>query len=325
MSRQIKPLKDEKKEQILRTGPSLRAGRLGRGLAALLGDMGTDIEDSVPRQQQSRLVPVSFLKPNPQNPRKAFTDDQIDELSHSIQQKGIIQPLIVRALGGSDDNDAAFFEIVAGERRWRAAIKAGLKNVPVIVHILDDRETLEVALVENIQRTDLDPLEEAMGYQRLLSMFNYTQEGLARVVGRSRSHVANTLRLLKLPDSVQDHLRSGELTAGHCRTLINSDDPESLALSLVSGRMNVREAEQITRKAKSKASARSKLRDPAISILEKQISKVLDVDVSISERSEEQGTICISYKTREQLTRVCRHLDPKFSPVSFLTSRVTRL
>lgn len=285
-----------------------RPGRLGRGLAALIGDMGPDTSAAAPApdRQQPKRVPIAFLKANPRNPRKAFSADQINDLASSIKEKGIIQPIIVRPGAGADE-----FEIVAGERRWRAAQKAGLHEVPVIVHALNDQEALEIAIVENVQRADLDPIEEAMGYQQLLSEFSYTQDALAKVIGKSRSHVANTIRLLKLPDSVQAHLREGKLTAGHARTLITSDDPERLAELMINQGMNVRQAETVTRKGDAKphkSPTPPAPKDADTLALEKALGDALGLNVSISHRGETGGDVRVTYKTLEQLDLICKRL-----------------
>src|SRR5690606_7205423 len=181
------------------------------------------------------------------NPRRDFDADQLDELTNSIREKGVMQPLLVRP-----SSDPAIFELIAGERRWRAAQKAGLHDVPVIIREVDDKEALELAIIENVQRVDLNPLEEAQGYEQLIEQFAYTQQDLAQVIGKSRSHVANTLRLMRLPENVQDMLSRGELTAGHARTLITAEDPAGLAHRIVEGGLSVREAEALSQRALGK-------------------------------------------------------------------------
>src|SRR5690348_10225466 len=216
--------------------------RLGRGLAALIGDVGNDKE---PAQQQhargQRRVPIEYIKANPRNPRRHFSDDELGELAGSIRERGIIQPIVVRTVRGATDS----YEIIAGERRWRAAQRAGLHDVPIIVHEASDAEALEIAIIENVQRADLNPLEEAMGYQALADTYNYTQDDIAKTVGKSRSHVANTLRLLKLPEAVKAYINVGKLTAGHARALIGLPDPEAVAHEIVARDLNVRAVEQI--------------------------------------------------------------------------------
>jgi ParB family chromosome partitioning protein len=222
-----------------------KPSRLGRGLAALIGDMAT-MEGARLTDSSSgiRRLPVEFIIANRQNPRRDFDPGQLEELTSSIREKGVMQPLLVRP---SADNPNVF-EIIAGERRWRAAQKAGLHEVPVIVREVDDKESLELAIIENVQRADLNPLEEAQGYGQLMEQFDYTQQDLAQVIGKSRSHVANTLRLLRLPQDVRDMLSRGELTAGHARTLITADDPAALARQIVGSGLSVREAEAMSQR-----------------------------------------------------------------------------
>src|SRR5437588_7266297 len=198
--------------------------RLGRGLAALIGDVG-DEAAVLERTRSQRRVPIEFLKPNPRNPRRVFADPELDELAASIRERGIIQPILVRTVRGAIDA----YEIIAGERRWRAAQRAGVHDVPVVLLEVTDREALELAIIENVQRSDLNPLEEAMGYQALADEFKHAQDDIAKIVGKSRSHVANTLRLLRLPDDVKAYLTDGRLTAGHARALLNHPEPEALA------------------------------------------------------------------------------------------------
>ena len=196
--------------------------RLGRGLAALIGDVGDEFA-ALERTRSQRRVPIEFLKPNPRNPRRHFAEAELEELAASIRERGIIQPILVRTLRGAVDQ----YEIVAGERRWRAAQRAGLHDVPVVLLEVSDREALELAIIENVQRTDLNALEEANGYQALVDEFKYSQDDVAKIVGKSRSHVTNTLRLMKLPDSVQTLIRDGKLSAGHARALLGQPDPGS--------------------------------------------------------------------------------------------------
>ncbi|TXN52775.1 ParB/RepB/Spo0J family partition protein, partial [Methylobacterium sp. WL2] len=217
--------------------------RLGRGLAALIGDFGdagqaAKLDGKIEPQ---RKVPVEFLRPNPRNPRRSFGEAELAELATSISQRGIIQPIVVRPLG---DVPGAF-EIVAGERRWRAAQKGGLDEVPVVIVEIDDRASLEFAILENVQRADLNPIEEASGYERLMQDFAYTQKELAEILGKSRSHLANTLRLLNLPPAVQDRVTAGELTAGHARALLAVRDPEGVARRVVAEGLSVREVEAV--------------------------------------------------------------------------------
>ena len=214
--------------------------RLGRGLAALIGDFGDDTPEASKSQAQ-RKVAVEFLRPNPRNPRRRFNEADLDELSASIKLRGIIQPIVVRALPGVPDT----YEIVAGERRWRAAQRAGLTEVPVVTVEIDDRTSLEFAILENVQRTDLNAIEEAAGYERLMSEFQYSQSELAEILGKSRSHLANTLRLLQLSPSIQDRVVAGEITAGHARALLAVRDAEAVARRIVEEGLSVREVEAL--------------------------------------------------------------------------------
>src|SRR3569832_697288 len=220
----------------------------GRGLAALIGDIAPIDPPRLaenPNAGQKRL-PVEFLIANRANPRRDFDSDQLDELTNSIREKGVMQPLLVRPT--TDPNQ---FEIIAGERRWRAAQRAGLHDVPVVIREVDDKEALELAIIENVQRVDLNPLEEAQGYEQLIEQFSYTQQDLAQVIGKSRSHVANTLRLLKLPLEVREMVTNGALTAGHARTLITAEDPLAVAREIVAGGLSVREAEALSQRGTS--------------------------------------------------------------------------
>lgn len=281
-----------------------RPTRLGRGLAALIGDVGQDLPVSPDRSKATRRIPTAFIRPNPRNPRRYFSPEQIHDLADSIRQKGIIQPIIVRPVEGEPDQ----FELVAGERRWRAAQKAGLHEVPVLVYALSDKESLEIAIVENVQRADLNPIEEALGYDQLIKEFDYTQEALSKIIGKSRSHVANTMRLLKLPESVKDYLRAGEITAGHARALINHPDPEALARKIVALNLNVRATEAATRKP---GAARNKVdaeKDADTRALERAMSDALGLGVEINHKGETGGDIRIRYHTLEQLDHVCQRL-----------------
>jgi ParB family chromosome partitioning protein len=288
-----------------------RPVRLGRGLAALIGDMATMEGARVAESANAiKRLPVDFIIPNRHNPRRDFDDDQLEELTSSIREKGVMQPLLVRP-SGADPN---LFEIIAGERRWRAAQKAGLHEVPVIVREVDDKEALELAIIENVQRADLNPLEEAKGYGQLMEQFAYTQQDLAQVIGKSRSHVANTLRLLKLPPDVRDMLARGELTAGHARTLITADDPLGLARRIISGGLSVRAAEELSqgtaRAARAPAPRAGKEtpdKDADTVALEKRLSDALGLAVSVDHR-DQGGRLEIRYKTLEQLDNICLRL-----------------
>lgn len=276
--------------------------RLGRGLAALIGDMNA--LDTSPRYPENsggiKRLPVEFLVANRANPRRIFNIEQLEELTSSIREKGIMQPLLVRP-----SNDPNLFEIIAGERRWRAAQKAGLHEVPVIVRAVDDKEALELAIIENVQRADLNPLEEALGYGQLIEQFDYTQQDLAQVIGKSRSHVANTLRLLKLPENVRNMVQTGELTAGHARTLITADDPVALARQIVGGGLSVREAEVLAqRELTPKRRSGGSERDADTIALERRLSDALGLSVVLS-HSGNGGKLEIRYRTLEQLDGIC--------------------
>jgi len=284
-----------------RGGDSAHPSRLGRGLAALIGDIG---EEAAGPGRAAQRVPTAFLKPNPRNPRKRFGDEQIADLTDSIRQKGIIQPIIVRSVAGAADE----FEIVAGERRWRAAQKAGLHEVPVLVYDLGDKEALEIAIVENVQRTDLNPIEEAHGYEQLVGEFQYTQDELARIIGKSRSHVANTLRLLKLPEKVQAYLRSGKLSAGHARALVTHPDPVGLAERIVALDLSVRETETAVRKPGAAPRRNRSGKDADTLALEKALSDALGLTVAIDHKIGIGGEVRIRYRTLEQLDVICHRL-----------------
>ena len=280
--------------------------RLGRGLAALIGDMATVEGARVTESGGVKKLPVEFIIANRANPRRSFDPEQLEELTNSIREKGVMQPLLVRP-----SEDPNIFELIAGERRWRAAQRAGLHEVPVIVRDVDDKEALELAIIENVQRADLNPLEEAMGYGQLIEQFDYTQQDLAQVIGKSRSHVANTLRLLRLPEDVRGMVASGTLTAGHARTLITAEDPATLARQIVSGGLSVREAEALSQQrdvaGTKKPSAAQGQRDADTVALERRLSDALGLSVSLA-HSERGGKLEIRYKTLEQLDGLCLKL-----------------
>ena len=282
--------------------------RLGRGLAALIGDVGNE-SAAIERTRSQRRVPVEFLRPNPRNPRRLFSDQELDELAASIKERGIIQPILVRTVRGAPDA----YEIIAGERRWRAAQRAGTHEVPIVLLEVSDREALELAIIENVQRTDLNALEEAMGYQALLDQFNHSQDDVARIVGKSRSHVANTLRLLKLPDSVKAYVNDGKISAGHARALLSHPDPEAAARAIVNDGLNVRQMEAIAQELAAKSGKVAKARpraekDPDTAALERRLSDGLGLVVSIEHRGQ-GGEMRIRYRTLEQLDEVIRRLE----------------
>jgi ParB family chromosome partitioning protein len=277
----------------------VRPRGLGRGLSALIG------EENVPTRGEAaakptRTLPVAFLKPGRFQPRKFFADEALADLAASIREKGVLTPILVRPLGADS------FEIVAGERRWRAAQMAKLHDVPVVVREMADAEALEIAIIENVQRADLNAIEEAEAYHELMTRFARTQEQVAQEVGKSRSHVANTLRLLKLPESVKAMLRDGRLTAGHARTLLGAADPESMAKEILAGALNVRQAEQ---RSRTKPKAKPRAIDPNIADLEARISNHLGLKVHILHKGDKGGDVRIVYGSLEQLDEIARRLS----------------
>lgn len=283
--------------------------RLGRGLAALIGDVGEEI-GAIERARGQRKVPVEFLRPNARNPRKAFAEAELEDLAASVRERGILQPIIVRSIPGMIDA----YEIIAGERRWRAAQRAELHDVPVILVEANDREALEIAIVENVQRADLNAMEEAAGYERLIAEFDYTQNDLAKVIGKSRSHVANTLRLSKLPEPVKQLVSDGAVSAGHARALLAVSDPEQVAKRVVEQGLTVRDVERLGQdEARSenkpvRAAAPKPEKDPDTRAVEKALEEALGLGVSIQHRANGGGEMKISYKTLEQLDALCRRL-----------------
>ena len=283
--------------------------RLGRGLAALIGDVGdeTSVADS---GRKPRRAPIENLQPNPRNPRRLFTDDELDELAASIRERGIIQPIVARALKG--DN----FEIIAGERRWRAAQRAGLHDVPIAVVEANDAQSLEYAIIENVQRTDLNPIEEATGYLALMDDFNRTQEEVAQIVGKSRPHVANTIRLLKLSEPVKQLVCTGKISAGHARLLVGQPNAELIAHEIIDKGWSVRDLEADMRKDVAgqlrdmRREAKGFVLNPKDAdtrALERRLSDALGLDVSVDHRGE-SGTLRIKYRNLEQLDAVLRKL-----------------
>ncbi|UOK72246.1 ParB/RepB/Spo0J family partition protein [Ancylobacter polymorphus] len=289
--------------------------RLGRGLAALIGDMGEDGGAANERARVpggARKVPLAFLRANPRNPRRSFAEADLEDLAASIRERGVIQPIVVRQVAGERDA----YEIVAGERRWRASQRAGIHEVPIVVVEVNDREALEIAIIENVQRADLNPLEEAAGYQSLADQFGYSQNDLARVIGKSRSHVANTMRLLRLPEPVKAYLADGRLSAGHARALLTQDDPEALARAIVEQGMNVRAIEALAQElnvAKAEAAGKppKKPKHPALdadtAALQRRLSDELGLSVTLKHDGE-AGEIRIRYSSLDQLDEVCRRL-----------------
>lgn len=289
--------------------------RLGRGLAALIGDIDKVDQPSKGAEttpapiNPDRKIPIEFITRNPRNPRHHFEEENLRDLAASIRQHGIVQPVVVRSLGNNT------YEIIAGERRWRASQLAGLTEIPVLIRDVDDRTALEIAIVENVQRADLNPLEEARGYEVLMAEHGYTQNDLGEIIGKSRSHVANSLRLLKLPEGVHDMLSSGALSAGHARALISTPDPDALAKTIVDKGLSVRDAEKLAQKALSggetKKTSAPVQKDADTLALERSLSDRLGLSVQIDHKSN-GGQIRISYKTLDQLDDICRRLDRNF-------------
>ena len=275
----------------------MRPRGLGRGLSSLMG------EEPRTGARAPRTVPTAFLRPNRLQPRKSFAEADLNDLAASVREKGILQPILVRPVAG----DPNAYEIVAGERRWRAAQLAKLHDVPVMIRELSDGEALEFAIIENVQRADLNAIEEAAGYHELLDRFGYTQEKLATEVGKSRPHVANTLRLLKLPEAVKAMVRDGRLTAGHARTLVGDPDPEARAREIIAGALNVRQAEQRL-KLKKRGIHSPAVEDPNIKVLEASVSNMLGLTVKVIHKGDKGGEVRISYKTLEQLDDLIRRL-----------------
>jgi ParB family chromosome partitioning protein len=283
--------------------------RLGRGLAALIGEIDRPAAAEKPAASADGKVPIEFLSPNPKNPRRHFGDADLTDLAQSIREHGVVQPVVARP----SPTQAGRYEIIAGERRWRAAQRAGLTEIPIIVRDVNDRTALELAIIENVQRTDLNPVEEALGYQQLIDDHGYTQADLGNVIGKSRSHVANTLRLLKLPDVIRDMLVDGALSAGHARTLVTAQDPAGLAKQIVEEGLSVRQAEALAQmpaggtppKAKPAQGASDK--DADTLALEKLMTDTIGMIVTIEHKGK-GGAIRVNYRSLEQLDELCRRL-----------------
>ena len=285
--------------------------RLGRGLAALIGDVG-DEGAAIERVRAQRRVPIEFLRPNPRNPRKAFGEEELEALACSIRERGVIQPILVRSVQGTPDA----YEIIAGERRWRAGQRAGLHDVPIVLIEASDRESLEFAIIENVQRADLNPLEEAAGYRRLAEEFSYDADDIAKIVGKSRPHIANTMRLLQLPEAVQAYLRDGRITAGHARMLIGQPDALDFAETIVKKGLNVRQVEAWAKRAGGGAArARRNARvDPDAEALARRLTDTLGLTVKIDHRTDGSGTLSVAYRTLEQLDVVVERLAEGGAP-----------
>ncbi len=287
--------------------PAKKRG-LGMGLSALLGHDTPDPAGPGP----ARTVPIEFLTASPLQPRRRFVEAELQALADSLKTYGVLQPLLVRPRSGSAAGYATpGFEIVAGERRWRAAQLAGLDELPVVVRELGDRDVLEIALVENLQREDLSPIEEAEGYRRLIDEFDRTQEELAQEIGKSRSHIANTLRLLKLPEAVRRYLEEGKLSAGHARTLLGADDPEAMARSIIERGMSVRDTEAMVQTGKLvQRSAKARMdRDPDLVAFEDRLRSAIGLACQITPKAK-GGTLTIRFSSLDQLERIARQLLP---------------
>lgn len=284
--------------------------RLGRGLAALLGDAAVDAAP-VERPRGPRTAPIEFLRPNPRNPRISFREEDLAELTASIREKGVIQPIIVRVIVGVADA----YEIIAGERRWRAAQMAGLSDVPVVIHEANDKEALELAIIENVQRADLNAIEEAKGYERLGAEFGYSHGEIAKIIGKSRSHIANTIRLLALPEDAKRLVGEGTISAGHARALLAVADPSAVARRIVEKGLTVRDVERLAKdhaeetgaSRHSPRSTKSSVKDADTRAIEKTLSDALGMRAEL--RSEgEKGELRIRYESLEQLDSICRLL-----------------
>jgi ParB family chromosome partitioning protein len=294
--------------------------RLGRGLASLIGDTAAVPgaapgagQKPLPSHGEQRMIPVDRISPSLFNPRKTFPEAELEELASSIREKGLVQPIVLRPVGASGQN----YEIVAGERRWRAAQRASLHVVPAIVRSLTDQEALELAIIENVQRSDLNAIEEAAGYRELVERFGYTQEELSQIIGKSRSHLANTMRLLKLPDGVQTLVRDGQLTAGHARALVGREDAETVAKEIVNKGLNVRDVEALVSGKKGgggnlanlqRGGTPSLQKDADTRAAEREMADALGLAVEIAPGKGEAGEIIIRYRSLEQLEVVRKKL-----------------
>lgn len=276
--------------------------RLGRGLASLIGDVPKEvISNNTQEEINVSLIPIENIQANKQNPRSIFSEEELIDLSNSIKEKGIVQPIIVR----KRDNDSSY-EVIAGERRWRAAQIAQLDKIPAIIKSLSDDDALEIAIVENVQRSNLNPIDEASGYKRLIDIYNYTQEDLANVIGKSRSYIANILRLTNLPLKVQEYLSSGQLTIGHARALIGSDDAEKIASLIIEKELSVRQTEDLLKKKNvtTVGSQKTNIKSQDIVSLEKTITDSIGLKVEIQTKDNKSGKLIIAYNDNLQLDKI---------------------
>lgn len=286
--------------------------QLGRGLSALFGDEKPNLVEAN-SNRETTSIPIEFIRANPNQPRRHFDPEQIDSLVASIKERGILQPILVR----KDPAEPSRYEIIAGERRWRAAQSAQLHEVPVIIKDLNDQDSFEIALIENIQREDLNPLEEAEGYRRLADEFSHTQDAISKAIGKSRSHVANMMRLLALPDGVKQMLAAGDLSMGHARALLNAEDPDALAREIIKKGLNVRQTEKlINRKSKPDGQkvSEAESKDPNTTALETDLSDLLGLKVSIKFRGT-GGELVVHYNTLDQLDDVLHRLKSSGQPI----------
>lgn len=284
--------------------PPDRPRGLGRGLSALIGDEAAAVKGEPAAKKDTRTLPVAFLQPGRYQPRKTFEEQPLSDLAASIKEKGVLSPILVRPIASDR------YEIVAGERRWRAAQLAQLHDVPVVVREMPDDQALEIAIIENVQRADLNAIEEGAAYEELITKFGRTQDDVAREVGKSRSHIANTIRLLRLPDTVKSWIREGKLTAGHARTLLGLADPEARARELIEGQLTVRQAEH--RSLAKKRTGGKPLPDPNILELEANVSRALGLKTHITHRVDkhgDKGEVKIAYSSLEQLDEIVRRLS----------------
>ncbi|MEM6412835.1 MAG: ParB/RepB/Spo0J family partition protein [Pseudomonadota bacterium] len=301
-----------------------RPSRLGKGLSALIGEVEAvaptetakpDISSAQGSSDGPASVAINRIAPNPSQPRRTFDQDELEELADSVRQRGVLQAILVRP----DPKGGSGYQIIAGERRWRAAKLAGLQSIPAVIRDADELELLEVGIIENVQRADLNPMEEAEAYGALMKRFGRTQESLAESVGKSRVHIANTLRLLKLSESAREHLRAGQITAGHARAALGGEDPDGLIAQAVSKNLSVRDVEALARLSKGALPPRSSATGSSVSgsvkdvdteALEADLMRTLGLDVDIRHRGD-GGELRIKYRNLEQLDDVCRKLTAK--------------